>query len=77
MEIYSKLLFDYITTLEKRASLPFHIILEEAHRYVQNDTDTKILGYNIFDRITKEIWNIIRFNLTKTWRNIRNIHITM
>ena len=54
VKIYSKILFDYITTLEKRASIPFHIILEEAHRYVQNDTDTEVLGYNIFDRITKE-----------------------
>ena len=54
VKIYSKILFDYITTLEKRASLPFHIVLEEAHKYVQNDTDTQILGYNIFDRITKE-----------------------
>jgi len=54
VKIYSKLLFDYITSLEKRASLPFHIILEEAHRYIQNDTDINILGYNIFDRITKE-----------------------
>ena len=54
VKIYSKILFDYITTLQKRASIPIHIILEEAHRYVQNDTDTKILGYNIFDRITKE-----------------------
>ena len=54
VKIYSKILFDYITTLENRASTPFHIILEEAHRYVQNDTDTEILGYNIFDRITKE-----------------------
>jgi len=54
VKIYSKILFDYITTLERRASIPFHIILEEAHRYVQNDTDTEILGYNIFDRITKE-----------------------
>ena len=54
VKIYSKILFDYITTLENRASIPFHIILEEAHRYVQNDTDTELLGYNIFDRITKE-----------------------
>ena len=54
VKIYSKILFDYITNLERRASIPFHIILEEAHRYVQNDNDTKILGYNIFDRITKE-----------------------
>lgn len=53
-KIYSKMLFDYAKAMEKRASLPFHIILEEAHRYVQNDSDIDILGYNIFDRITKE-----------------------
>ena len=48
------MLFDYIVKLPKRASIPFHIVLEEAHRYVQDDIDRKILGYNIFDRITKE-----------------------
>lgn len=53
-KIYSKLLFDYAKNIDQRASLPFHIILEEAHRYVQNDNDINILGYNIFDRITKE-----------------------
>ena len=54
VKIYSKLLFDYIVKLPNRGSIPFHIILEEAHRYVQNDTDVEILGYNIFERITKE-----------------------
>lgn len=54
VKIYSKLLFDYASTLEIRASMPFHIILEEAHRYVQQDQDVEILGYNIFERITKE-----------------------
>lgn len=53
-KIYSKLLFEYAKNLEKKASLPFHIILEEAHRYVQNDNDINLIGYNIFDRITKE-----------------------
>jgi len=53
-KIYSKMLFDYAKGLDQRASLPFHIILEEAHRYVQNDNDYNLLGYNIFDRITKE-----------------------
>ena len=53
-KIYSKLLFDYAKTLENKAAFPFHIVLEEAHRYVQNDNDTYLLGYNIFDRITKE-----------------------
>ena len=54
VKIYSKLLFDYIVSLNQRASMPFHIVLEEAHRYVQNDSDVEILGYNIFERITKE-----------------------
>ncbi len=54
VKIYSKLLFDYITSLNQRASMPFHIVLEEAHRYVQNDSDVDILGYNIFERIAKE-----------------------
>lgn len=53
-KIYSKILFDYAKSMEKRATLPFHIILEEAHRYVQNDNDKFLLGYNIFERITKE-----------------------
>jgi len=53
-KIYSRLFFEYAKNLNRRASLPIHIILEEAHRYVQNDTDIDVIGYNIFDRITKE-----------------------
>ncbi len=53
-KIYSRLLFDFTSQLEQRGSFPVHIILEEAHRYVQNDSDVKIIGYNIFDRIAKE-----------------------
>lgn len=52
-KIYSKLLFDFAKE-NREKSLPFHIVLEEAHRYVQNDRDIDFLGYNIFDRITKE-----------------------
>ena len=54
VKIYSKLLFDYAKNMSGRATLPFHIVLEEAHRYVQNDSDRYLLGYNIFERITKE-----------------------
>lgn len=53
-KIFSKLLFDYAKGMSKRTTLPFHIVLEEAHRYVQNDNDIALLGYNIFERITKE-----------------------
>lgn len=54
VKIYSKLLFDFGKDVNKRSSMPIHIILEEAHRYVQNDNDIDLIGYNIFDRITKE-----------------------
>lgn len=53
-KLYSKLFFNYATTLQNRGSFPVNIILEEAHRYVNNDNDVHIIGYNIFDRITKE-----------------------
>lgn len=53
-KIYMKLFFNFATSLELRASFPIHIIIEEAHRYVSNDNDVYIIGYNIFDRITKE-----------------------
>lgn len=53
-KLFSKLFFNYTNRLQKRGSFPINIILEEAHRYVQNDNDINIIGYNIFDRITKE-----------------------
>lgn len=53
-KLYSKLLFNYTTKLQNRGTFSINIILEEAHRYVQNDSDIDIIGYNIFDRITKE-----------------------
>ena len=53
-KIYTKMFFDFATSLNDRASYPIHLILEEAHRYVQNDSDIKIHGYNMFDRIAKE-----------------------
>ena len=54
VKIYSKLLFDYTAKLKARGSMAFHILLEEAHRYVQEDIDVKLFGYNIFERIAKE-----------------------
>lgn len=53
-KIYSRILFEFCKGLKDRGSLPFNILLEEAHRYIQADTDSFILGYNIFDRIAKE-----------------------
>lgn len=53
-KIYTKMLFEFTKHLKSRASIPFHIFLEEAHRYVQKDSDEYLLGYNIFDRVAKE-----------------------
>ncbi len=54
VKIFCRLMFEYSKSLEKRASIPFHLFLEEAHRYIQKDNDTFLIGYNIFDRIAKE-----------------------
>ncbi len=54
VKIMSKMLFDTLKVYKPRASFPIHIILEEAHRYVQNDDGVDLLGYNIFERISKE-----------------------
>jgi len=53
-KIISKILFEFSVNSDARGKFPFHIIIEEAHRYVQNDKDVELIGYNIFDRITKE-----------------------
>ena len=54
VKIFSRLLFEYSKGLTERATIPFHLFLEEAHRYIQKDNDTYLIGYNIFDRIAKE-----------------------
>lgn len=54
VKVYSRLVFSFAKGLNDRASIPFHLIVEEAHRYIQNDTDNFLLGYNIFDRVAKE-----------------------
>ena len=54
VKIISRLIFEFSKASKQRASIPFHLFLEEAHRYIQKDNDTFLLGYNIFDRIAKE-----------------------
>ena len=54
VKIYSRILFNFLKSLPTRGGMPIHIMLEEAHRYVQRDSDIDILGYNIFERIAKE-----------------------
>lgn len=54
VKICARIFFDFCKTLKNRATIPFHLFLEEAHRYVQKDADVFLIGYNIFDRIAKE-----------------------
>ena len=54
VKIFAHIIFEFSKSNTNRAAVPFHLFLEEAHRYVQNDNDTFLIGYNIFDRIAKE-----------------------
>lgn len=53
-KIFSRMFLLFGKTNEPRASIPIHILLEEAHRYVREDSDADLIGYNIFERIAKE-----------------------
>ena len=54
VKIYCRIIFKFSKGLNNRGAMPIHLMLEEAHRYVQKDRDLDILGYNIFERIAKE-----------------------
>lgn len=54
-KIFTRIIFDFSKTLPQRASVPFHILVDEAHRYIRNnDEDEFLIGYNIFERVAKE-----------------------
>ena len=54
VKIFCRMFFEYAKKLQKRGSIPFNIFVEEAHRYIKTGEDIELLGYNIFDRISKE-----------------------
>ena len=54
VKVYCRLVFKFSKSLKDRGAMPIHLMLEEAHRYVQRDNDVNILGYNMFERIAKE-----------------------
>ncbi len=54
VKIMTRFFFENSKKNINRATRPIHLFLEEAHRYIQKDNDTFLLGYNIFDRIAKE-----------------------
>mgnify|MGYP000000564713 FL=1 len=54
VKIYTRMIFDFAKENASRGTIPFHLFLEEAHRYIQKDNDVFLIGYNIFERIAKE-----------------------
>lgn len=53
-KVLAKLILDYMKRREKKADMPVNFIIEEAHRFVRNESNYGAVGYNIFERIAKE-----------------------
>ena len=53
-KVLAKLLLDYLKRKEIKAETPINFIIEEAHRFIRNETNYGAVGYNIFERIAKE-----------------------
>lgn len=53
-KVLAKLLLDYLKKRDEKADMPINFLIEEAHRFVKEEADHGVLGYNIFERIAKE-----------------------
>lgn len=53
-KVLAKMLLDYVKRKERKADMPINFIIEEAHRFVKEDSYYGAVGYNIFERIAKE-----------------------
>ena len=53
-KVLAKLLLDYLKKRPQKADMPINFVIEEAHRFVRNETNYGPIGYNIFERIAKE-----------------------
>lgn len=53
-KVLAKLLLDNLKRKITKAEMPINFIIEEAHRFVRNESNYGVLGYNIFERIAKE-----------------------
>lgn len=60
-KVLAKLLLDYVKRREHKADMPINFIIEEAHRFVKEDSYYGAVGYNIFERIAKEGRNMDSF----------------
>ena len=53
-KVLAKMLLDYVKHKEHKADMPINFIIEEAHRFVKEDSYYGAVGYNILERIAKE-----------------------
>ena len=56
VKLICNILFKFLKNDKSNKNMPFNIILEDAHYYI--DSNDKLLKYNIFDKIAKEGKNI-------------------
>ena len=54
VKVLAKLLLEYMKSQTPRAKRPINIVVEEAHRFVHNQKDYGAIGYDIFERVSKE-----------------------
>lgn len=54
IKVLAKLLLDYLKCKTIKADEPINFIIEEAHRFLKEQNNYNVLGYNIFERIAKE-----------------------
>lgn len=53
-KVLAKLLLDFLKHHVEKAEMPVNFIIEEAHRFIRNESNYGAVGYNIFERIAKE-----------------------
>ncbi|HBW13097.1 MAG TPA: ATPase [Proteiniclasticum sp.] len=54
VKVITKLIFDFLKKMIRKADMPINLIIEEAHRFVRNESHSGALNYNIFERVAKE-----------------------
>ena len=54
VKVLAKLLLDYLKAKDTKADMPINFIIEEAHRFLKEQNNYGVIGYNIFERIAKE-----------------------
>ena len=52
-KVLSKIIFDYVRKMKQKAEMPINLIIEEAHRFVKDNSNSSF-AFNIFERIAKE-----------------------